>query len=54
MNLLNSDNEKRRFNNNETLTNAKFQLGRFADKQVFPILVLALSGDRLDASNSQP
>jgi len=38
----------------QTLTNAKFQLGRFADKQVFPIFVLALSGDRTDAPNSQP
>jgi len=27
------------------LTNAKFQLGRFADKQVFPNFVLALPGD---------
>lgn len=31
----------------QTLTNAKFQLGRFADKQVFPIFVLALLGIEL-------
>ena len=37
-----------------TPTNATFQLGGFADNQVFPTFVLALTGDRTDASNSQP
>jgi len=40
--------------NHQPLTNANFQLGRFADIQVFPIFVLALTGDKIDASNSQP
>ncbi len=43
-----------RKNKHQPTTNANFNLGIFADKQVFNIFVLALMGDRNDASNSQP
>lgn len=42
-----------RKNKHQPTTNANFNLGIFADKQVFN-LRSGINGDRIDASNSQP